>query len=122
EVIYVPVRRDEILPALLQGKGDVAAANLTITPEREQWVDFSTPLVRDASEIVVTGPASPEIRSVDGLAGPGVFVRLWSSYLQSTQYVKDATSQEEYAKLLRMIQVFQRYGAEYDFDWLMLAA
>jgi ABC-type amino acid transport substrate-binding protein len=43
EVVYVPVQRDEILPALIQGKGDIASANLTITPERQEWVDFSTP-------------------------------------------------------------------------------
>jgi membrane-bound lytic murein transglycosylase MltF len=43
-------------------------------------------------------------------------------YLKNTQYVKNATSQQEYAKLLRTIQLFQVYGQKYDFDWLMLAA
>ena len=36
--------------------------------------------------------------------------------------MKNATTQEEYAKLLRTIHFFQKYGAQYDFDWLMLAA
>jgi len=234
EVVYVPVRPDELIPALFHGRGDVAAANLTITPERQEWVDFSAPLWSDVSEIVVTGPAAPELRSVDDLSGREVFTRLSSSYFQSlwhlnedfgrrglpplrvkpvpeglededilemvsaglvpfavvdshkaefwaqvlpnlvlhpevavrrgaeialafrkqspqlqallddfarrhgkgtlfgnqkfkqylksTKYVKNATTQEEYAKLLRMIQMFQKYGAQYDFDWLMLAA
>ena len=41
-VVFIPVRRDQLLPALAAGKGDIAAANLTITPERQQLVDFST--------------------------------------------------------------------------------
>jgi membrane-bound lytic murein transglycosylase MltF len=43
-------------------------------------------------------------------------------YLKNTKYVKNAASKEEVAKLLRTIQFFQRYAAQYDFDWLMLAA
>jgi membrane-bound lytic murein transglycosylase MltF len=46
----------------------------------------------------------------------------FKEYLKSTKYVKNATSQQEYAKLLRTIHFFQKYGAQYDFDWLMLAA
>jgi len=80
EVVFVPVRPDDLLPALLQGRGDVAAANLTITPERQQFVDFSAPLWTGVDEIVVTGPTSPKIASVDGLAGREIFVRLSSSY------------------------------------------
>ena len=37
----MPIRNDELLSALAQGKGDIAAANLTITPERQKLVDFS---------------------------------------------------------------------------------
>jgi membrane-bound lytic murein transglycosylase MltF len=89
DVIYVPVRPDQLLPALLQGRGDVAAANLTITPERLQWVDFSAPLWSDVSEIVVTGPTAPEIREVDDLSGREVFVRLSSSYFQSLWHLNE---------------------------------
>ncbi len=83
DVVFVPVAQDDLLPALIQGRGDVAAANLTITPERRVWVDFSAPLWTDVDEIVVTGPASPEIRAVEGLGGQEVMVRLSSSYFQS---------------------------------------
>ena len=40
-VVFIPVSRDQLLPALAAGKGDIAAANLTVTPEREKVVDFS---------------------------------------------------------------------------------
>ncbi|MGH7289429.1 MAG: transporter substrate-binding domain-containing protein, partial [Myxococcota bacterium] len=83
EVVFVPVRPDDLLPALLQGRGDVAAGNLTITPERQQFVDFSAPLWTGVDEIVVTGPASPEIRALEELGGQEILVRLSSSYFQS---------------------------------------
>jgi hypothetical protein len=37
-------------------------------------VDFSIPVIRDIDEIVVTGPASPEITTLDDLAGREVLV------------------------------------------------
>jgi membrane-bound lytic murein transglycosylase MltF len=46
----------------------------------------------------------------------------FKEYLKSTQYAKDATSQQEFAKFLHTIHFFQEYAAQYDFDWLMLAA
>jgi membrane-bound lytic murein transglycosylase MltF len=83
EVIFVPVSREDLLPALIQGRGDLAVASLTITPERLRWVDFSAPLWTGVDEIVVTGPASPPVAGLDDLAGQEVFVRLSSSYFQS---------------------------------------
>jgi membrane-bound lytic murein transglycosylase MltF len=83
QVYFVPVSRDELLPALVAGKGDVAAANLTITPERQKLVDFATRGFTGVSELVVSGPASPKLSSVDDLAGKEVFVRKSSSYHQS---------------------------------------
>ena len=79
-VVFIPVSRDQLLPDLVAGKGDIAAASLTITPEREKLVDFGTPTFKDVSEIVVTGPRSPAIASVDDLSGQEVFVRASSSY------------------------------------------
>ena len=82
-VVFIPMRRDQLLPALVAGKGDIAAANLTITPERQKLVDFTTAGMSNVSEIVVTGPASPKIASLDDLAGKEVFVRKSSSYYES---------------------------------------
>jgi membrane-bound lytic murein transglycosylase MltF len=84
-VVFVPVARDQLLPALLQGKGDIAAANLTITPERGKQVDFSDPLLSDVSEIVITGPGAPALATVNDLAGREVHVRRSSSYYESLQ-------------------------------------
>jgi membrane-bound lytic murein transglycosylase MltF len=82
-VVFVPVRRDQLLPALRDGRGDIAVSSLTITPERQKLVDFSVPEESDVSELVITGPGAPEIHSTDDLAGKEVFVRKSSSYYES---------------------------------------
>ncbi|HSB70997.1 MAG TPA: transporter substrate-binding domain-containing protein [Candidatus Methylomirabilis sp.] len=84
-VLYVPVDRDDIIPALLEGRGDVAMANLTITPERLKRVDFANPTARNVSEIVVTGPGAEPIASVQDLAGKEVYIRKSSSYFESIE-------------------------------------
>jgi membrane-bound lytic murein transglycosylase MltF len=233
-VVFIPIGRDDLLQALAAGKGDIAAANLTVTPERQKWVDFSAPVYPDVSELLISGPASPGVSRVDDLAGKEVFVRKSSSYhesllalnrrlaaqkkpgviiklapealededliemvnaglipliivdkhkadfwkqvfprirvhdgvavrtggniawairkgspqlkaslddflarhgkgttsgnvilmryLKSAQYVKDASSETERKKFLSLIQLFQKYGSQYDVDWLLMAA
>ena len=82
-VVFIPLRRDQLLPALAAGKGDIAAANLTITPERQNLVDFTVAGMSNVSEVAVTGPASPQVASLDDLSGKDVFVRKSSSYYES---------------------------------------
>jgi membrane-bound lytic murein transglycosylase MltF len=82
-VVALPTTREKLLPGLLEGRGDVAVGNLTITAEREKIVDFSNPDLKDVVEIVVTGPASPKLTSLDDLAGREVHVRRSSSYYES---------------------------------------
>jgi membrane-bound lytic murein transglycosylase MltF len=84
-VLAVPVFRDQLIPWLLEGRGDIAAANLTVTPEREAQVDFSQPFYDRASEILVTGKDVPGPQAVDDLSGQKVFVRPSSSYLDSLE-------------------------------------
>jgi membrane-bound lytic murein transglycosylase MltF len=81
-MVFVPVPRDQLIPALLAGRGDIAAAGITITPGREKLVDFSDPTVRPVDEIIVTGPATALISQLDELSGKEVFVRKSSSYYE----------------------------------------
>ena len=82
-MVFIPVRRDELLPALVAGRGDIAAANLTITPERQKVVDFSNPYLTDVDEIVVTGPGAPSLGRLEDLGGQEIYVRRSSSYYES---------------------------------------
>ncbi len=82
-IVFIPVRRNELFPGLTKGLGDIAVANLTITPERLKHVDFSNPLLPGVKELLVTGPAAPPVVSLDDLAGKEIHVRKSSSYYQS---------------------------------------
>jgi membrane-bound lytic murein transglycosylase MltF len=83
KVTIIPVRRDQLIPFLVAGHGDVAFANLTITPERRELVDFSTPFTKKARELLVTGPAAAVIVEVTDLAGQELVVPRASSYYES---------------------------------------
>ncbi len=89
-VMAIPVARDQLIPYLEEGRGDIAAASLTITPERSEKVDFSIPGANEVSEVVVTGPDSPAIATLDDLAGKEVFIRPSSSYKDSLDLLNAA--------------------------------
>jgi len=82
-VVFYPVRRDKLIAGLVDGLGDIAVANLTITPERQKHVAFSDPLLTGVKELLVTGPAAPSVNSIDDLAGREIHVRKSSSYYES---------------------------------------
>lgn len=79
-VALIPVARNKLLSDLNDGLGDIAAGAQTITPERQQLVDFATPMATGVKEVVVTGPAAPELKSLDDLSGKTILVRPSSSY------------------------------------------
>ena len=81
-VVLLPVPRDELFPRLLKGEGDLAAAQLTITPERRKLVDFSDPFAAGITEVLVTGPQGAAVSNLDDLSGKEVYVRLSSSYAE----------------------------------------
>ena len=88
-VVFIPVARDEMLTRLNEGRGDIAVGNLTVTPERQKLVDFSDPFATGVKEVVVTGPDSPAINSIEDLSGQEVFVRPSSSYWEHLQRLND---------------------------------
>jgi membrane-bound lytic murein transglycosylase MltF len=93
-VAFVPVSGDQLIPALLEGRGDIAAAATTITPERQKLVDFSEPFFRSIDEIVVTGPGSPELKALEDLAGQTVFVRPSTSYWEHLERLNERFKEE----------------------------
>jgi len=81
-VVFIPVSRDRILPALTEGRGDIAAAGLSVTPEAEKTVAFATPFVSDSRDVVVTASNQPPVESPADLSGREVHVRRSSSYYE----------------------------------------
>ncbi|MCS4266988.1 membrane-bound lytic murein transglycosylase MltF [Serratia sp. BIGb0163] len=93
-VIFVPVARDQLLNALNEGRGDIAASNLTITPARQEQVTFTTALYPKVKELLISGPSSPKVENLEQLSGKTVFVRLSSSYHESLVALNKRFAQE----------------------------
>jgi membrane-bound lytic murein transglycosylase MltF len=81
-VFFIPVKRDQLLPYLLAGKGDVAAGGLTVTPGRKQMVDFTIPMTTGVREALVTGLDFPKVNKLEDLSGKEITVRASSSYFE----------------------------------------
>ncbi len=89
-VVMIPVARDELLPGLIEGRGDLVMGNLTITAERQKLVDFGPPIHTDVSELVITGPAASDVATFDDLLETGLYVRRSSSYFEHLQRLNAA--------------------------------
>lgn len=97
ETIDLPVEivlvsgRDELIPALLEGRGDVVADRLTVTPARAEQVVFSTP-VRQVDEVVVVAKGAEDApRSIQDLVAEDMpperqpHIRASSAFVESLE-------------------------------------
>jgi membrane-bound lytic murein transglycosylase MltF len=82
-VLVRPTSRDQLYRDLVEGRGDIIAAGVTVTPEGAKLVDFTIPGKTGVKEIVVTGPGAPTLNSVDDLSGQQVCVRDKSIHFES---------------------------------------
>lgn len=117
KVFFVPVGRESVIAALNAGKGDIAAAALTVTDSGRKLVDYSVPVYPGVDEIVVAAPGTTAINAVEDLSGKVVYVRPSSSYRESllalnqrfaTQkrapvVIKDASENLEDEDLIEMV-------------------
>jgi membrane-bound lytic murein transglycosylase MltF len=93
-VVFVPTSRDALYDSLVQGKGDIVMAGITVTPERAKLVDFTVPTKTNVREIVVTGPGAPAIASVADLSGKAIAVREKSIQFESLQKLNETFKQQ----------------------------
>ncbi|MGE4555620.1 MAG: transglycosylase SLT domain-containing protein [Desulfovibrionaceae bacterium] len=80
---FIPTRPDDLIPFLNRGRGDIAAALLTVTPGRDEFAAFTNPYLTNVSEVLVTHRSIAGINRLEDLAGKAVLVRPASSYYQS---------------------------------------
>lgn len=86
KLVFIPMPFQDILPALAEGRGDIAAAGFTTTDERLKKVDFTKPYLPGVDEIVVMHKDEPVIDSVEDLAGREVYILAdssWEEHLRS---------------------------------------
>jgi membrane-bound lytic murein transglycosylase MltF len=81
-IVFVPVTFDQLIPSLLEGKGDLAAALLTATPEREKKVAFATNPKLRVNELVVSHNSVEDLKSLEDLSGKRMHVLRGSSYAE----------------------------------------
>ena len=85
--ILVPPSHADLVPWLLEGKGDVIAASYTQTPERNALVAFSKPYL-EVQELIVQRTSEPRLTSVAQLAGRHIRVRPGSSYRDTLEKLR----------------------------------
>ena len=81
-LVFVPVPFNELFPALLDGRGDVVAAGVTVTADRARQATFAAPYRTGVREVVVGGPKSREPATAMDLSGRKVTVVAGTSYAE----------------------------------------
>lgn len=80
QAIFIPVPFDRLLDELEAGRGDIAAASLTITASRTARVPFTTPYLRGVDEVFVARRGAPLPTRMEDLAGRTVHALSGSSH------------------------------------------
>lgn len=76
--VFIETREEQLIPALLAGRGD-AAANLLLTFARDEQVAFAPPIVAQIRELIVT-PADKPLVSLEDVGGRVIHVRKGSEH------------------------------------------
>jgi len=85
-IVYVD-SRDDLIPRLLEGKGDVIVANLTATPQRKKRVAFTAPIVL-VNEQVVTRADDTDVSKPADLGGRRIAIRRSSSFWETVEAMR----------------------------------
>ena len=83
-IYIIPTTRDELVDDVAKGFGDISAGNLSVTPDRLKKVDFAyLREVPGVNQVIVTGPASPQVATIGDLSGKTIYSRPASSHYQT---------------------------------------
>jgi membrane-bound lytic murein transglycosylase MltF len=94
-IFIIPCTRDRLLADVVSGSGDIAAGDITVTPERQKTVKFVAPVELPVeSEVLVTRTTSPDVSDISDLSGKTIHVRQTTSYYESLTALNDRFKQE----------------------------
>ena len=85
--IIIAEQWDEMIPALMDGRGELIAASMTITPKRKKQVVFSNGYMATWQYIIVHRN-NRDIKKAEDLAGKTVHVRKGTSYQERLEAIK----------------------------------
>ncbi len=80
---------DGLIPALGTGQIDLAASGMTITPERADKIDFSSPYYQSGLGVVV--PQNSSVQSIDDLRNKKVAVQMGTTGAQKAAEIEGVT-------------------------------
>ncbi len=100
KVSFLPLRADQLEAALTQGVGDMIAYGIVVTPERQQRVAFSTPIMTDVAQIIVTGPNYGTLSTLADLGGKEVYANPLTTYYTNLQKVNETLQKEGKAPMV----------------------
>ena len=87
--VVIPPSRQALLEYLENGKGDVIAAGMTRTPEREKTFTFSAPY-QFVSELLIVPAKDKTTKGLPDLKGKAISVRKSSSYYETLMNFRDS--------------------------------
>ncbi len=85
-VVFIPMPLGRVLDALREGRGDIAAAGITITPQRLLRVAFTRPYISGVRELLVQRRDGPSPRNLQDLSGRQVDLVAGTSALEYLQF------------------------------------
>jgi membrane-bound lytic murein transglycosylase MltF len=81
-LVILPTNRAGLLPMVTEGRADLAAGTITVTEGRRARVDFSDPFRTQVREVLVTGPAAPEVKTAEDMLASKVYLRPSTSFYE----------------------------------------
>lgn len=89
-VVFLTKPFNQLMDALRNGEGDIIASGLSITPERQQLVQFTQPYIQNVNEILVSNTFAEPVSKIEELSGKQVVVVANSSYVVNLQRINIA--------------------------------
>jgi membrane-bound lytic murein transglycosylase MltF len=116
-LLYIPVRLEELLPTLIDGFGDVAAAGLTITAERQRMITFTDPYLPRVDEVVIAHRHAARLDDIESLSGRRIWASRGSSHVEHLR----ALSQRFTARGLAPLEIVEAHPYLQSEDLLEMA-
>ena len=99
KIKFIPVPFDQLIPALNEGKGDVIAAFMTNTAQRQQQVAFVSSLGSKVDELLITNKSIKPIKELTDLSGMIIHVLQNSSYIEHLHTINRILAKKDLAPI-----------------------
>lgn len=111
KVKIIPVHFEQLIPALKEGRGDIAAAFLTATPERKKQLRFALGNAQNVNEVLVGHKDSKRPNSWRDMAGKKIYVMAGSSYAEHLAAINQLFLRNK-LKLIKVIEADSKLLSE----------